>query len=136
MDKRLIFLFGATFFWGIWGVAQKKAAMAMSPFLVMTVQNLLIFAVAAGVSVYLKPSPSGTGVWWSVVGGLASMLAMICFLFAVIDTRATVAQAVTAAYPVVTLVIAYFLMGETVTWIEGLGMGFVMAGVALLSLRI
>jgi len=136
MDRRLIFLIFTTIFWGIWGLAQKKAATAMNPFLVMMVQNLLIFIIVTTIAAYFKPSFNGAGIFWAVIGGLSSCLAMILFLFAIIDTRAAIAQAITAGYPVVTMILAYLLIGETITWIEGLGMAMVMGGVTLLSWRV
>jgi drug/metabolite transporter (DMT)-like permease len=70
---------------------------------------------------------------YALISGFAAAGAALLFFFALRDTSASVAVAVTAAYPVVTLAIGVLLREETLDLRKGLGIAIIIVGVVVLQ---
>jgi drug/metabolite transporter (DMT)-like permease len=72
---------------------------------------------------------------WAAGASVASIVALLLMFYALRTFPASVAVAITAAYPVVTLVIAVALRHERLDLPKVLGIGLVVAGIILLQVR-
>ena len=121
--------------WGVVGLLQKLATNRMSAGSVL-VWVTLGFAATAPLFVLMGDSTpmSAADIALGVLSGAANALGS-WFLFASLESgaKASVAVPLTALYPLVTVVIAVALLGETVSGAQTLGVALALAAGVLLS---
>ena len=133
-----ILLLLSTLLWGIWGYTNKLAVSHAHP---LTVQWMYSVPIALMIPVYfwmgarIAPANnlSGDAFKFALISGVMSGAAGLLYFFAVRDTSASVATAITAAYPIVTLFLAVLLQTESFTWRKLIGIIVVISGVILLQ---
>jgi len=121
--------------WGIWGFVPKITIRYISP------MNALIFE-AAGVAVAgviglaivgFRPDLHPKGIGLAMVTGLVGMVGALGFLMALKSGKVSVVALFTGMSPVVTILLAHFLLSEPITVREGLGMLCAFAAIVLLA---
>lgn len=135
MESWLILALLAAFLWGIVGILQKLGSTRLNA------ASLLIWVAAGYVAALpcfwrgagllsLSPRALLLGVAAGTVNGLGTW-----FLFAAFEkgAKASVAIPLTALYPLVTLGLAFFFLGERLTLLEWAGVLLALSGGALLS---
>ena len=128
----------ATILWGVWGIADKLALEHAHPFTVQWMYSIP-FVVAIPIFFWLgthaqpETNTSTPAFLWAVVASTASILVFVPMLFAMRSLPASLVVAVTAAYPLVTLVIAVMLRLETFSMQKVLGMLLIIGGVVVLQ---
>ena len=127
-------LLGATVLWGVWGVAEKEAVNRANPFMVQFLA-MLHYVATAPLWYWLSARngasqlPDQRTILWGVTGGAAATLALLLLLLALQTRPASSSVAVTAAYPLVTLLLAVWMGTESLTATKLIGIVLVIAGV-------
>ena len=133
-----ILLLLSTLLWGIWGYTNKLAVGHAHP---LTVQWMYSIPIALMIPIYywmgatVAPTNNlnGDAFKYALISGVMSGAAVMLYFFAVRSTSASVATAITAAYPIVTLFIAVLLQTEDFSWRKLVGIVVVIAGVIILQ---
>ncbi|MCC6616266.1 MAG: DMT family transporter [Anaerolineae bacterium] len=133
-----ILLLLSTLLWGIWGYTNKLAVGHAHP---LTVQWMYSIPIALMIPVYYwlgattapATNMNGDALKYALISGLMSGAAGLLYFFAVRNTSASVATAITAAYPIVTLFLAVLLQTEAFTWRKLIGILVVIGGIVLLQ---
>lgn len=71
---------------------------------------------------------------WGLVSSSLSVAACIAYFFAIRNSQVYVVAGVTAAYPLLTMLLCWAFLGEQVTTIKAIGALIVVVGTVLLSL--
>jgi drug/metabolite transporter (DMT)-like permease len=137
--KETLMLIVATILWGIWGITNKYAVDRAHPFVV---QWMYAIPIALTIPLFYwlgtrtNPSQeSSTAFWWAAASGVAATVAFVLMLFALQNVAPSVATAVTAAYPVVTLAIGVALRIEDFSLQKVIGLGLVIIGLVVLLVK-
>jgi len=109
--------------WGVWGVLQKLATHHMAP------KNVYIFSALGAISVALAILStsrfplglSADGTFFAVLAGICSSVGGLLFLQAVSKGEASVVITFTALYPIVTIILSFTLLRESITMKQGIG---------------
>ncbi len=125
----------AMLLWGVWGVFQKLATNQMaarSVYFMSTAGALLaVFLVllAAGF-----PAPaSGRGALFAVLAGFCSSLGGLLFLHSLSRGEAAIVITFTALYPLVTIILSFTLLRETITAKQGIGIVMALVAMAMMA---
>lgn len=138
--KENLLLIAATILWGIWGITNKYAIDRAHPF---TVQWMYSIPIALAIPVWywlgtrtnLSAYPdSASAFWWAVGSSVAATLALLLMLFALQNTAPSIATAITAAYPVVTLMIGVLLRVEELSPSKLIGIILIVVGIIVVQL--
>ena len=129
-----IMLLLSTILWGFWGFADRMAVSRVSAY---TVQWMLSLPYVASIPLlyYLSTRQGGAygldmvAFGWAGAGSVASIVASVLLLMAMQKTPASTAVAVTAAYPVFTLILAVVARVESFSIQKLLGVLIVVIGV-------
>jgi bacterial/archaeal transporter family protein len=118
--------FGALILWGFWGFIPKLTTHYLSPrsAVVYEVMGGLLLAliVLASSKFQLDFHPKGSA--FAIVTGMLGLLGAFCFLLAVSKGPVTLVATTSALYPVVSVLLAVFILHESVTFKQ-------LAGIAL-----
>lgn len=121
--------------WGIWGVVTRVASSALGwrdTVAVAAIGHMLvalIFIIASRAQVL----PHGP-VWiLALVAGSLGFLGAMTFYIALDLNPSSIVVVATSLYPVVTLVLSFFLLGENITLRQALGIALALAGLVLIS---
>ena len=133
----ILLLIIATILWGIWGIADKFALAHAHPFSVQWMYAIPYVVVIPlffwlGSRSQPESNVNTTAFFWAVVASLSSLLALLLMLFAMRSQPASLAVAVTSAYPLVTMFIAVLLKMETFSAQKALGMVLILGGLVVL----
>lgn len=133
----ILLLMLATILWGIWGIADKLALEQAHPFTVQwmyAVPYVIAIPVFFWLSFRTQPENNFdmTTFFWAVVASVSSIMALALMLFAMRSQPASLAVAITAVYPLVTMLIAVFLKMETFSVQKLVGMVLIIGGLVVL----
>ncbi len=134
-----LFLLLATILWGIWGFAIKLAVERAHPFAVQwmyAVPNLLFIPLWYWMARRAAPDAAIDlpALGWAALAAVCAISAMLLMFFALQSKPATLAVAMTSAYPIVTLALALVTRTETFNIRHLLGIVLIIAGVIILQL--
>ena len=140
LDFRLLSLMALTILmWGFWGFFGKLALeRRMSPLTVFLAEILMSVALAVPLLLLLlRRGPEGGPAYapWNVFGllsGAGLALGLLFYYFALEKAEASVIVPVTSVYPVVSVLLSYFALGERLRLAQWAGVVLVVLGVALL----
>lgn len=138
--KENILLIIATILWGIWGITNKYAVDRAHPFIVQWMYSIpVVLAIPLWYWLGMRTTPIGTqqdpssALWWAIASGAAATLAVLLTFFALQNTAPSIATAITAAYPVVTLAIGVVLRIEEFSLQKLIGLALVIIGLIVLT---
>ncbi|MDI6853956.1 MAG: EamA family transporter [Deltaproteobacteria bacterium] len=135
MPTWLTFSLMALTFWGVWGLLTKVATLHLPPFaayLVSTLGYLPIIGILLIGSGFRVPWQAA-GWSASLAAGICAALGLLCYYRALAGGQAAKVVPVTALYPLVTVVLSYFLLKEPITMRHLAGIAAALAAVWLLS---
>lgn len=120
--------------WGVWGLFQKFATNEMSPRSVYIVSSFGAFAVVLAFLSAGKFSfrVNFEGTFYGVLAGMCSSLGGMLFLQALSRGEAAIVITFTALYPVVTIILSFLLLHETISLKQGIGIVLAMLSMVLL----
>lgn len=125
----------ALLMWGFWGFLPKLASRTLD------VKSILVYEVAGSLLVGITVLASKkwqlafewNGVLTAVLTGAFGMLGSLFFLGAVKVGKVSIAAAITAFYPALIIVLAYFILNETLSPKQMLGFAFSLVAIYLFS---
>lgn len=121
--------------WGVWGFFAKLAAHTIDPF-ASVFYTTLGWMCTVGLLLLLHGAPSslpGRGALFSFLVGIIASAVFIPFILALSKGKASIVITVTALYPLVTLILAFLFLHETITVRQGLGMLLALLAVILMK---
>ena len=136
MDWLIISLL-AVLFWGFWGFLSKLALEYM------TWQHLIIltgFGISvATLSIYFYfrpnlPEISRKGIVFGTLVGIVYTIGTLCFSLALSRGKASIVVPLTSLYPLITMLLAFLLLKERITILQGIGIIFSLIAMLLMSL--
>ena len=112
--------------WGIWGFIPKITTQYISPMsaLIFEAVGAVIMGFAVLALMGFQPEIHPKGIGLGILTGILGLAGALGFLFAVKSGKVSVVAMFTAMAPIVTILLAYFLLKEPITLKEGLGMVF------------
>lgn len=133
----ILLLILATILWGIWGIADKLALEQAHPFTVQwmyAVPYLVTIPLFFLLGFRTQPETNfnTTAFFWTIVASVSAILALLLMLFAMRSQPASLAVAITAAYPLVTMFIAVLLKMETFSVQKLFGVVLIIGGLVVL----
>ena len=138
MKAWLLFSILATVLWGFWGFFAKLSARSVGPeklLLLATAGNLLVYPVYLALYWrHLSFSFAKPDQWFAVVSGSVSAVAALFFYFAFTRGEASKIVAITATYPILTVLLALIFLGEQMSPVKCTGIAFAVFGVILISI--
>jgi len=112
--------------WGIWGFIPKITTQYISP-----MSAIIYETIGAGIMGFVvltligfRPEIHAKGIGLAIATGVLGMTGALGFLFAVKSGKVSIVAMFTAMSPVITILLAYFLLKEPITLREGLGLLF------------
>jgi bacterial/archaeal transporter family protein len=137
MLMKMSWLFPAIFsmiLWGVWGLFQKLATNQMPP------RNVYFFATAGALCVVCSMlaatsfplSVTNKGILFAVLAGASSSLGGLLFLTAISRGKASIVIPFTALYPVITIILSFTILKETITLKQGIGIVLALLSMVLM----
>jgi transporter family protein len=121
--------------WGLWGLFQKLATNQMPPrnvYLVAVVGMIVVALSVLATSDFPLPM-NAKGVFFAFIAGTCSSLGGLLFLHAVSRGKASVVIPFTALYPLVTIILSFIILNETITARQGIGIVLALISMVLLA---
>lgn len=124
--------------WGIWAVALRKAVEAMPPlaaYVIYTVAGVLLIPAYLGLArawnTPLRYTVIGSA--WASLAAILVGIGTLALVYAMRERDTSEVVALTACYPLVTLVLALVFLGESLTVARVFGVLAIAVGAYLLS---
>jgi bacterial/archaeal transporter family protein len=132
--RAIILLLIATALWGFWGFSEKNSVLRAHPYTIQWMYSIpYILAVPIWYWLGSRAAPetnhSLPALTWALAAGLASLGALVLLLFAMQTKPASLAVAITAAYPLVTMLLAIMSGAESFSLPRLIGILLIIAGV-------
>lgn len=125
----------ALFSFGCWGFFSKLALVHIdtkSALVFQTVGVLLVGILILGMMKF-KPDTNVKGLWFGLLTGLAYGIGCLFYLVAADKGRLITIVTLTALYPLITILLSYFFLQETINLKQTLGIAFALLAIVLLS---
>lgn len=123
--------------WGFWGFFGKLASLSIPS------EVLLLFSSLGWITTFpifyffyrdiFHSTPLRVDVIWAILSGITGSLGTLFYYFALARGEATRVVAITAAYPLVTAILAFSVLQETFTGSKIIGLFFALLGIYFLS---
>lgn len=117
MDNWLTTAFIAFALFGLWGFFPKLAVTYISPAsaIVYEVAGAIVVGLLALKLVGFRPEVQPKGILYAVLTGITGMLGTLFFFYSVKTGKVSVVASLTALYPLITIVLAYFFLREPIS---------------------
>lgn len=136
MKGWLIYALISLLMWGFWGFFAKLATQHLAPKSVFIYMGVGV-ALIGGVAMFFLEGPgfvfTPKGAVLGILTGIAGTAGGLFFVLAMNKGKASVVVAMTALYPLITLVLSYLILREHITLKQTLGIAFALAAMVLLS---
>lgn len=120
---------------GLWGLFAKLAVNHLDSKNALFYQTLGV--LIAGLIVFymmnFKASTNAKGILFGLLTGLAYGAGCLCYFFAVTRGNLTTIVTLTALYPVITIILSYFILHESISLRQGLGIVFAVIAMILFA---
>lgn len=125
----------ALLLWGLWGLLQKLATNAMPPrqVYIFAAIGSVLAAAAVVAATGIQSGLPARGIMFAIFAGLCSSIGGLLFVYAVSRGTASVVITLTSLYPLVTIVLSFFVLRETITLPQGIGIVLAFASMFLMS---
>ena len=135
MESWFIWSVLAMITFGFWGFFPKLAINYISP------QSALIYQVLGGLLVGLialvtagfKPETQPMGMLYAFLTGITGVLGTLFYYAATSRGQLTIVVSLTALYPLVTILLAFIFLHETISLKQVVGLFFALTAIVLLS---
>jgi transporter family protein len=120
---------------GLWGLFTKMAVLTIDPKSAMIYQTLGVMTIAFVMLMTLnfKPTFEAKGFGFSLLTGLTYGLGCLFYFIAASRGKIINVVTLTALYPIVTLILAYFILKETIQLKQALGICLALVAIVLMS---
>ncbi|MBN1755666.1 EamA family transporter [bacterium] len=135
MSNWFIYTLVVLFMWGLWGFFPKLATNYLDPrsAMVFGAMGSLVIALGVASTIGFKVQVHPKGILFAVLTGVCGSLGALFFLIAVSKSKATLVVTSTSLYPLITILLAFIFLNETITLKQGLGMFFALIALLLFS---
>ena len=123
--------------WGFWGFFLKLASRSLST------KNLILIGIIGALIMYpiyfiifhkdFSFKFSDPNYIYGLVGGIMGSMAMLAFYYAIHTGEASKVVTITALYPVITIILAFIFLKETITIHKIIGIIFAISAIYFLS---
>jgi transporter family protein len=135
MKSWLVPVLGAFVFWGLWGFLPKITTRTITP------MSAMIFEAVGGMLVALIALLSGgyrleltrQGVFLALLTGIFGILGAWTYLQAVSTGKVSLVVSFTALYPILSIVLAVFFLGKSLSVRQGAGIFFALLSMLLIA---
>ncbi|ACK73278.1 protein of unknown function DUF6 transmembrane [Gloeothece citriformis PCC 7424] len=126
---------GALIFWGFWGFIPKITTQYIEPksAIVYEVIGAMIVGMIVLFSLQFQPDTHPKGIVLAITTGMLGLLGAFCFLNAVSKGAVVLVSTLSALYPVVTICLATFILGETISIQQGVGIALAVLAIILIT---
>lgn len=122
------------FFWGLWGFFAKIASHYISPQAVYLWGSAgALFVTVLSLIIGFRWEYHSAGVFYSLLAGLTGGGGVIFFYYAMKEGKVSLVVTLTALYPVVTILLSYFILKEEITLRQAVGMLFALIAMVLMA---
>ena len=137
MKDWFLWVVSTLFLWGFWGFLPKLATHYISPMsaLVFEVIGGTVVGICALFFVGFRPETHPLGILFAVSTGIVGVLGSFFYLMAVSKGKVSVIVVVTSLYPVITVVLAHFILDEPISIREGLGIILAFSALVLCTVQ-
>lgn len=120
--------------WGLWALLPKITTGLIDPRSVLFYQALGAFLTALAVlaTIGFRPMVDARAVPLALLTGALGMAGGLAYLYAISRGPASLVVVVTALYPLLTVALAYFFLGEHVSLRQWVGIGLGLVSLALI----
>jgi len=121
--------------WGIQGFVAKLTTQYINPMSALLYNIVGAFIVGIVILYLLNFSPQihAKGIALAVFMGALGILGVLGLLYAMRQGKVSVVTVISALYPLVSILLAYFILKEPVTLKEGVGIAFALVALVLFS---
>ena len=121
--------------WGIWAFLPKIATQYINPksIIFYEVIGAIIIGLVALISLDFKVQSDPRGVALAIIVGALGLGGSFAYVYAIAKGPVGIISIFTALYPILTIILAYFILHEPVTVKQGIGICFAIAAIFLLS---
>jgi transporter family protein len=117
MNNWLTTAFIALVLFGLWGFFPKLAVNTISP------NSAVVYGVIGNLAVGLlalklvgfRPDVHPKGIFYAVLTGITGMLGTLFFFYSVKNGKVSVVASLTALYPLITIILAHFVLREPIS---------------------
>lgn len=126
----------ALMLWGFWGFFPKLATNHIDPKSALVYGALGMAIVGSLVLVFIGSSLQFNmeGFTFAVLTGIAGALGALAFLYSVNKGKVSVVATTTALYPVITIILASAVLGESITPKQGIGILLAVGAITMFSI--
>ena len=128
------------FLWGLWGLGGKIAVKYYGNYWTTLIINVISAPLAIliiGPYIWYKKLPffySPKGMWALVGATVSAILGGVIYYNLLNRLPASLVVAASSIYPLFTVLMAYFFLGEVLGWYQYIGIIFIIIGVILIGL--
>lgn len=133
MEEWLVISLASMVLWGLWGFAGKVAVDGQGWSSAFTMASISAILVTLGFFAYRRP-PITEISWYAIAAGAIGTLGTIAYYLALEKGRASMVVPLTALYPGITILLSFVVLGEKVTFYQGIGILLAMASMVMMSL--
>lgn len=126
----------ALFSFGLWGLFTKLSVEyidAQSAFIYQTV-GVIAITVISLCFVGFKPETNVKGLGFSTLTGVAYGLGCLFYFFAASRGKIITVVTLTSLYPLITIMLSFFFLHETITMRQIIGIGLALFAILLMSI--
>ncbi len=129
-------LIGAWFIWGFWGFLPKQAGKYIGPIdiLLWEVVGAIILGTCALIWTGFRLNFHSTGTPLAIAAGFCGYLGTLFFLHALRSGPVSLVVTLSALYPICTIALAFFVLDETITLKQLVGIAMALGSVVIISL--
>ena len=134
MEMWLIYSILALITWGFWGFFPKIAVMHIDAKSAAFFEVLggLLFGILILFIANFKLQANLYGITFGILTGFAALLGGLFFLLALSSgSKVSVVVVITALYPIITILLSFFVLHETITMKQGIAMILALMAIVL-----
>lgn len=135
MKEWILPTFGALILWGFWSFIPKITTRYIDPksAVIWEVVGGIFLAVIVLCFVNFRIGTHPKGIALALITGVLGFVGALCFLVAVSKGPVTLVATLSALYPVVSILLAVFLLNETLTVRQGVGVVLALIAMVLVA---
>ena len=121
--------------WGLWGFIPKLTTRYINPMSAMVYESIgaAIMGLVVFTIIGFRPEVHAKGIGLAIANGVVGLIGALGFLFAVKAGKVSIVAVFTAMSPVITILLAHFLLKEPITAREGMGLLCAFAAIYLFT---
>lgn len=135
MKSWLVPVLGAFVFWGLWGFLPKITTRTITPMSAMIFEAVggMLVAIIALLSGGYRLELTRQGVFLALLTGIFGILGAWTYLQAVSTGKVSLVVSFTALYPIMSIILAVFFLGESLSVRQGAGIFFALLSMLLIA---